>query len=463
MLLPLSVLNAQVNLTARNGWQAFEIVTQGDDISQIADAGYGSIATRGKYDGLGVYRSGGDLSIWINHENSTAAISRVDLDFNDYRQAIQSTIDGGQTNRPATIKTGMGYAYDSIYDNTYHAQSNFNPVAAGVVAVGNYGDSNFDRFCSGTSYKANSFGTDRGFVDDLYLTGEEVDDGKFYALDQNSRELWEIDDFGAAPWENGALIDTGNTTHIAFLLNADESSSPGQPLQMYVGKKNVDVNGDGQIDILERNGLRGGSISYFDPDPGFSQSDLPDGQLTGKWTADINDALTETKLEDIHTNPLDSSEVVFADQTDGVYRMELDLVFDANGLDLSSSTTSIFQIEDDDGQIGAPDNLFWGRDGFIYVQEDGSGDSIYQMASDGTGILEIATAFSEPSGIIDISEFVGYEPGGVFLSSVQGSGSSGAQLVTLISPGAINSVPEPNSICLIISLFAVSRLRRRRA
>ena len=177
-------------------------------------------------------------------------------------------------------------------------------------------------------------------------------------MHQDTREFWEIPDAGLAPWENTALVDTGNTTHIALLLWADEGSSPGEPLRLYVGQKGIDQNGDGTVDVLERNGLRGGVVYYFVPDPGFDLDDLPDGVVTGGWTTIINDALFETKLEDIHTNPLDSSEVVFADQTDGIYIMDLDLTFDAGGLVLASSSVTITQIDDDDsGVIGAPDNL----------------------------------------------------------------------------------------------------------
>jgi hypothetical protein len=48
----------------------------------------------------------------------------------------------------------------------------------------------------------------------------------------------------------------------------------------------------------------------------------------------------------------------------------------------------------------------------------------------------MASAFSEPSGIFDVSEQVGYEPGSVLLSSIQGSGAAGAQLTVLVSPNA---------------------------
>ncbi len=442
-LVPSASACGQVNLAPVAGWRAFAIVTEGDNISNIADAGYGTVASRGKYDGLGAIRAGNDVSVWINHETSSAAISRVVLDRAKLRQAIRSTIDNGQTVFPTSLKTAMGYAYVSIFDGSYHAVNNPLPVASGTINVGLYGDANFDRFCSGTSYPENSFGDNLGFVDNLYLTGEEVSSGKLYALQQDTRTLWEIPDAGSSPWENTALIDTGNTTHVALLLFADEGNSPGEPLRLYVGEKGVDDNADGEIDLLERNGLRGGVIYYFDPDPGFSLTDLPDGQVTGTWTSNINNALRETKLEDIHTNPLDGSEVVFADQTDGLYRMDLGLVFTPGGIDLANSVTTIIQIDDDDtGQIGAPDNLTWSADGFIYVEEDGDGDSIFQLNDDGTGILEIAMAFSEPSGIIDISELAGYLPGSVFLTSVMGDDTSDAQLIALISPVATG----PNTV-----------------
>lgn len=63
-------------------------MTQGDDVSGITDAGYGNIATRGKYDGLGGYLSGNNLSIFINHESSNAAISRLDWGLANFQQAL---------------------------------------------------------------------------------------------------------------------------------------------------------------------------------------------------------------------------------------------------------------------------------------------------------------------------------------------------------------------------------------
>ena len=455
--------NNTLELSTFNGWDAFELVTEGDDITAINDTGYGTSADRRIYDGLGGYLSGGTLSVFINHETGTAAVSRLDLDLADFRQAIDSVIDGGATAFPSTIATGMGYAYDKIYDGSYHAVNAPNPVATGAVAVGNYGDTHFDRFCSGTSYLAQSFGPGRGFVDQMYMTGEEVGGGKFYALDSATQTFWEVPDVGTDPWENAALVDTGNTTHVGVILMSDVGGSPGDYIQMYVGKKGVDANSDGEIDFLERNGLRGGTVYFFDPDGAASTSDLPDGQVTGKWSTSTAGALQETKLEDIHTNPADGTQAVFADQTDGVYTMDLNLQFTGDMLDTAASTVTINQIDDDDtGVIGAPDNLTWSADGQIYVQEDGSGNDIWHMNDDGTGITQLAHALSEPSGIFDVSGLAGYAPGSVFLTSMQGTGSRPAQLSALISPGAA-AIPEPASAWVwSLGGLQVLLLRRRR-
>jgi hypothetical protein len=431
-----------VNLTTDNGWLAFELVTQTDNIAAISDPGYGSTATRGNYDGLGTYVDGNQLSINLNHETANAAISRVDLSISAARQAIQSKLDAGATPFPASIATGMGYSYDRIYDGAYHAVNNPNPAAIGIPAIVNYGNDWFDRFCSGTSYFPEAFGSGRGFVDAMYLTGEEVAGGKFYATDQATRTMWEVPSLGLGSWENAAQVDTGNTTHVALVLNSDVGSPFSDYIRLYVGQKGIDANADGAIDFLERNGLRGGTTYYFTPDVPPT-NDLPDGTVTGKWTLSTAAALVEDKLEDVHTNPLDGAQLVFTDQTDGVYRLDTPLQFSGGAFDAAGTTVTISQIDDDDTPpLGAPDNLVWSRNGKIYVQEDGDGYEIWELDGGG-GYLRIAQAFTEPSGIIDASEELGFEPGSVLLSSIMGTGTgTGAQLVALIAPTAQLAVPH---------------------
>jgi hypothetical protein len=427
-----------IQMSTFNGWDAFELVTQGNNISTISDSGYGATASRTKYDGLGSYLDGNTLSIFVNHESSSdAAISRVDVDLNTFRQAINSTIDGGVTPFPTSFVTGMGYAYNTIFDGGYHAISNPAPVATGTVAVGLYGNANFSRFCSGTSYMPESFGTNRGFVDQVYITGEEVFNttGRFYALDPVTDTLWEAPDLGGGSWENAAMVDSGNTTHTAVYLSEDRT---GSRLQLYIGEKGVDANSDGQIDFLERNGLRGGTIHYFIPGGGASTVDLPNGSISGTWSTSTVGSLTEDKLEDAHTNPADGTQLLIADQTDGLYKMDLNLQFSGGMLDTINSSATIDQIvpETGSGALGNPDNLTWSADGKIYVQQDGAGDYMWQMDDEGNNRVQIATGFSEPSGIFDVSEVLGYLPGSVMLTSLQGSGGVGAQLSAMISPAA---------------------------
>lgn len=429
-----------LQLSTLNGWKSFELITQGDNISSLSDPNYGGTASRGSYDGLGAYLAGETLSIHVNHElDNDAATSRVDLNLSDFRQAIASTIDNNAATFPASIVTGMGFSYDTVFDGTYHAVSNPSPAASGTTAVAAYGALNFSRFCSGTSYQPNAFGANRGVVDPIYLTGEETFDeqGEFYALDQATRTLWEVPDLGTSSWENAAQVDSGTTTHTAFLLSDDGGD---RHLHLYIGEKDIDANGDGVVDFLERNGLRGGTVYFFHPDPPASTTDLPNGQVTGTWSTSTVGALTEDKLEDIHTNPLDGTQVMLSDQTDGVYSIELNLQFSGGSFNANTSTTTIDQIDADLGSepsgIGSPDNLVWSKDGSIYVQEDGDGNDMWRMNSDGTALSQIAHAFSEPSGIFDVSETVGYQPGSVLLTSVQGTGSAEAQLSVLISPTA---------------------------
>ncbi len=421
------------------GWDGFEIVTQGNNISTISDVGYGATASRGTYDGIGTYLDNNSLSIFVNHEvTNDAAISRVDVDLDLLRQAINSTIDGGTTPFPASFVTGMGYAYDQIFDGGYNAISNPNPVATGTVAVGAYSSANLSRLCSGTSYMPDSFGEDRGFVDQMYITGEEVfnSTGRFYAVDPKTQTLWEAPDLGGGSWENAALVDTGNTTHTALFLSEDNS---GSRLQLYIGEKGVDSNSDGEVDFLERNGLRGGTVYYFHPGGGASTVDLPDGSVSGTWNSSPIGALAEDKLEDVHTNPADGTQLVLADQTDGLYTMDLDLQFAGGVFDTLNSGATIDQIVPEIGtnSLGNPDNLTWAEDGKLYVQQDGAGNGMWQMDPDGTNRVQIATGFSEPSGIVDVSTLIGYAPGSVLLTSIQGNGGSGAQLSTLISPNAM--------------------------
>ena len=181
-------------------------------MAAISDPGYGGTVTRGTFDGLGTFRNGDTISIVVNHETANAAISRFEVDRPRLRLAVLSTIDGGATEFPSQVVTGISYAYDRIYDGTYHAVNNPNPAAEGIPAIVTFGNNFLDRFCAGTAHRPHAFGIGRGFVDPMYLTGEETTGGKFYATDPLTRSMWEVPDLGL-----GALGECRPSRHRRYV------------------------------------------------------------------------------------------------------------------------------------------------------------------------------------------------------------------------------------------------------
>jgi hypothetical protein len=434
--LALDGVNA-MQMTTANGWTAFELLSQGDAIGAIADSGYGSVATLGKYDGLGPYRHGATLSLFMNHESDASAISRVDVSRDALRQAVANRVSGGATPFPATIVSSVGWAYDAIYEGNYHAVLTPAPVASGP-GVAAYASAHFYRLCSGTMHSPAAFGPGRGFVDRLYITGEESygPNGQLFALDPATNDLWEIPDVGRASWENAAAIDTHEAQHVAIILTSDYYADPGDYLRLYVGTKGMDANADGTVDFLERNGLRGGQVYYFTADGG--ETGLNDGSIVGHWSTTITAALRDSKIEDIHTNPHNGNQAAFNDSDDGVYQIDALMAFSGGLFSEGGSRAVISQLRGRDAAtIFWPDNLLWSANGKLFVQEDDeAGFETWQLDGDGSNPVVVSSAFSEPSGIDDISTLLGYQAGSVLVTSIMGDGVTGGQLAVLVSPQA---------------------------
>ena len=467
LTLPVSALDGgTLQISPKNGWEAFEVISIGED---VPGDGF-SYALPGIFDGLGAQRDGSKLRIQLNHETGDASITQVVLNRANFQTAISNVIaNGGGNTGGVSFVTSASQAY-----TRWSADG-----GSAWTATTNTSNTSFARFCSGQSYLPNTFGAGRGFVDDIYVTGEEVSGGRLFALDIDNDDFYQVSGVTGAggagltgipfdAYENAALVDTGETNHVAMVLAPDGGS---QILMLYVGEKGKDASGNASNDFLARNGLAYGSHYYFNaPIPGSVGAT----QAGGTFDTTLAGVFASGKLEDVDTNPNTPDEFVLADQTDGVYTFDLALDFTGGAFNAVSSGFSVTKIADDGASaediFNNPDNIEWTAsttldgttypDGLIFVNEDHSSGEVWVMNPDGSDMVSIAKTIPsvESTGILDISDLVGYLPGSVLLTNNQGSSSS---MSVLINPDA-TLVPEPASLVLLGLAGCLLAGRRRR-
>ena len=95
-------------------------------------------------------------------------------------------------------------------------------------------------------------------------------------------------------------------------------------------------------------------------------------------------------------------------------------------------------VDDNNSPINQADNVAWTASDLIYVATDGENGAIWEMDSSGNDLVKIAASKNtednyNPSGVIDISRFLGYEPASIFLAGTMSCGSS---MSVLINPRA---------------------------
>ncbi len=405
-----------------NGFQVLPLFTIGKTFSGTTGAlnptTAGSYTPPGILDGLGAYElNPNTVRVFANHE----------LAYNrgyDYQVSNGSggffTLDGARVSYFDIDKStrqivDTGLAYNTIYDANGNVATNSSFLANNLPG--------FSRFCSGQYVPSQQFGSGRGLQNGIYFTGEE-DGGTFstvgggmWALDPATGYFWHVPAFGRGAWENLTEIDTGTTTHVAFILSDDTSpfdadgvaGNEAAPLYLYVGQKQSG-------DFLAQNGLRGGKLyvwkanngntlpSQFNGDgatragtwveidntpssmpsedgsTGFDEYGYPT-QKTLFTRAKAAGAFGFSRPEDVSTNPNDGSEVVLAstgvDDYDGgsdtfgtTYL--IDTTFNDSAVPTSGTVTILYDGNADvaNRALRSPDNLDWADDGYIYVQED---------------------------------------------------------------------------------------------
>ena len=380
----------------------------------------------GVLDGLGAYElNDTTVRVFANHEllngrggaydlsdgqGGTFSLTGARISYFDIDKETKQIVDSG-------------LAYDTVIDANGDVAGDASFLANDLAG--------FSRFCSGILHEGGEFGAGRGIVDTIYFAGEE-DGGNFnpvggqeWALDVTTGTLYQIPAMGRGAWENATQLDTGTTTHVAFILSDDtppiEADGDGEneaaPLYLYVGEKDAsDPN-----DFLARNGLKNGKLYVWVSDTGETLPSEFSGagtELAGSWVevdnspnlaqasedgstgfdeygfptqrnlfaqAEAKGAFGFSRPEDVATNPADGTEFVFA--STGVDTYDIDPV-SGNGAD-TFGTVYTFKVDfsdianpkaaasilyDGDGDpsraLRSPDNLDWADDGFIYVQED---------------------------------------------------------------------------------------------
>ncbi len=272
-----------------NGYTILPLVTIGETLSNTTGAlnstTAGDYQPVGILDGMGAIRLDSDtVRAFTNHE-------LVDNDGIAYT-LTQGTAD---TSDDYTL-TGGRISYFDININTLQIEDAglaYNTIvgADGNVATSNsvfgqtfadpFGDrtqfrdfEGFSRFCSGGLAEAEQFGTGRGLADNIYFAGEETGGafapfgGGNWGLDVSTGTMYQLPYLARGSWENTSEIDTGTTTHVAFILADDQSpfdfdgddENESPPFYLYVGEKNPSGN------FLERNGLTGGDLYVWVPD-----------------------------------------------------------------------------------------------------------------------------------------------------------------------------------------------------
>jgi len=507
----------QSMIAGRSGYTGAALFTIGESIDGFTPAGIP--------DGIGAYEvSEGVLRILFNSElndetgytykvNGTVAMKGARVSYLDVDLETLQVLDGG-------------LAYDTVigYEGAEIANARELGVPlrfeAGELVFQDRstgGTLGFDRFCSAALVEAEEFGEGRGFADRIFFAPQETDNGVYISIDVDNGVAYTVPALGYSDWENLTTFDTGDEGKVGLLLGDDDAPAP---LYLYIGEKNA--VGDGSF--LDRNGLAEGKLYAWVSDTGelderdfngngasltgtFVELDYYDPSKAGTAGYDAfgyaleatllqlaNDAgaMTFARVEDLATNPEDSTEAVFATTGrdsvfDGADSWGTVFTIDVNFSDLSASLEILYDGDRDPlYQLRSADNLDWADDGFIYIQEDRSanwdsvaainpneasivrldpdapssdpdvagGDPAQVGEIDRSAVVPAGTTDSgagslgnwESSGILDISEFFGLPGGSVFVADVQAHGIRDGVIggdANLVQGGQINLLYGP--------------------
>jgi hypothetical protein len=441
-------------LQAENGYQTHVLFTVGDPLPSSP----GRYIPPGILDGVGALeRDSQTVRFLVNHElkrHRGYPFTITEPNPVTFTGARISAID---VNKETLEITYAGLAFEKIIDATGNAVEEADQIEGGL-----------NRFCSGSMFQPHQFGTGRGFEDPVFAAGEEAPDGRQFFLETGTGTLHQAPDLGRGRWENITLIDSGDPDTVAILLGDDYKDAP---LYLYLGTKQ---HGGG---FLARNGLKGGKLFAWKADGSWIplQHFIP--AKAGQAGYDrlgyaLDNTLREqavkagarrfSRPEDLATNPAIPTQAVLnstghpsaadGDTCGATYLLDSTFTEKADGLpEVTTEISTLYSCTDSlpEPAYRNPDNLDWSLNGKILIQEDESGQWPNNRPEAGvlslnpvTGKVkrlatinrEVVLPFGstdkhagnlgawESSGVLDVSNLFGRQPGTLLALTIQAHG-----------------------------------------
>jgi Carbohydrate binding module (family 6) len=419
-------------MEAPDGWKTIEVISEGDRPEGSSWTLPGSMV------GLNTFLvdDGNTLRILVNHElHDAAAISEINLDKGRLTKAIANIFRSNSVGGVEFVKSSQ-MAYDQWSRNNGQSwRTRVNP-----------GETSFCTFFSSQSYDANTFGADRGFADRVHITGEKCEGGRLFALKSSTRELYQISgitghvedvsDAGGMPFdsfEGAALIDTGDTEHVALMLSANGGTWTSH--RLYVGRKGVNEYGqrDREDNFLSRNGLMYGEWYYLG-----NLSSTGAQTWSGELVTESSGSFGAEKV-DIMTNPSNPRQVAVTESNGAAYIFDFDFAFgDVEGGPLIKKEQSRFTVMQISGEVVGggslhPNGLDSTAPKLRNVKKGNDDGRIWHLNVNGQEKESIGRTRVDGSlfGALDISHLLNYPPSMVMLVTKDGKPSS---MTLLLNP-----------------------------
>jgi hypothetical protein len=350
----------------------------------------------GILDGLASYLEKNNLIILVNHELRRSKGDEYSVKINNNNQ--NQKIKGARISK---------LTFDLDTKKIIDAELAYNKI----IYSNNKGNKNLSRFCSSSIFNFSSQGGDL-----VYFCGEETmrESGRGFALDVESKTLYQVEAFGKHSFENIVFFPTNFYNKVVAIIGDDRRNVP---LFLYIG--NIDK---GSTDFLDRHGLKNGKLYGWISEPNnWDEKGNRSGYFKEYTQENKNSFHKFKRIEDVafYKSNNNNYELIFNSTTGGkngrIFHINIDLdSFDKNKI--NGTITNIYdKLKNNDiNTITMPDNICIDKDKNIYIQEDNYRSKINKIwrlelnnELNIKNIIKVASLmkWGETSGIIEVSNY----------------------------------------------------------